>query len=714
MKKYKSLNMKKFYLVLMVLFTSVLGLKAQDGGVSIGKGDVAAYDKAVLDVFSKNKGVLIPRMTTTERLAIFDSDDFNATGLIVYDTDTNRFYYWEGDKWNAVVSSGDGSSFSINDFTYVADTLKLSTSDGDYSVYINTSILNMGPTLPATANEGETFYNETDNMLYIYNGGAWMPITAKETITTLLDNNDGTYTYTNEIGQDSIIDVVGDIALYGDTLLSNDTFLTRIVDTLLTDTSFVFGMRDTLLGDTVFMNSVSEEVLKDTSFIAGLTDTLLSDTTFISGMKDTLLMDSKFTDGLLDSILSSVENVNQMSDTLFNNQNFIDSLTRVIRDSQSVTEIVKYSEALYVYENELGEFDTIDVVGDIALYGDTLLSNDTFLTRIVDSLLTDTSFVFGMRDTLLGDTVFMNSVSEEVLKDTSFIAGLTDTLLSDTTFISGIKDTLLMDSKFTDGLLDSILSSVENVNQMSDTLFNNQNFIDSLTSVIRDSQYIASFDSIGNSVYKFESGIPGDSMKFRIVSDSAGNLIDINSDGGAYLSVDSVVTAMGYDTILTVYSAEYAGAVLDTGDVGISHLGEMTSGNTGDITTDAYDYMNYYEWATTENSLQTYQVILRAKLPSNFVKWNDASGVDPVSVSYQTEGSSPEVSIVMRNITKNSSTTAFGGASATWAEGTVTPATADADDFILFIITLTAVGDGVDFVDIARVGDITLNYIIEK
>ena len=560
MKKYKSLNMKKFYLVLMVLFTSVLGLKAQDGGVSIGKGDVAAYDKAVLDVFSKNKGVLIPRMTTTERLAIFDSDDFNATGLIVYDTDTNRFYYWEGDKWNAVVSSGDGSSFSINDFTYVADTLKLSTSDGDYSVYINTSILNMGPTLPATANEGETFYNETDNMLYIYNGGAWMPITAKETITTLLDNNDGTYTYTNEIGQDSII----------------------------------------------------------------------------------------------------------------------------------------------------------DVVGDIALYGDTLLSNDTFLTRIVDSLLTDTSFVFGMRDTLLGDTVFMNSVSEEVLKDTSFIAGLTDTLLSDTTFISGIKDTLLMDSKFTDGLLDSILSSVENVNQMSDTLFNNQNFIDSLTRVIRDSQYIASFDSIGNSVYKFESGIPGDSMKFRIVSDSAGNLIDINSDGGAYLSVDSVVTAMGYDTILTVYSAEYAGAVLDTGDVGISHLGEMTSGNTGDITTDAYDYMNYYEWATTENSLQTYQVILRAKLPSNFVKWNDASGVDPVSVSYQTEGSSPEVSIVMRNITKNSSTTAFGGASATWAEGTVTPATADADDFILFIITLTAVGDGVDFVDIARVGDITLNYIIEK
>ncbi|HPE55410.1 MAG TPA: hypothetical protein P5514_04085 [Bacteroidales bacterium] len=50
---------------------------------------------AMLDVKSTDKGMLIPRMTTTQRNSIATPAD----GLFVYDTDENRFYYYDGSNW---------------------------------------------------------------------------------------------------------------------------------------------------------------------------------------------------------------------------------------------------------------------------------------------------------------------------------------------------------------------------------------------------------------------------------------------------------------------------------------------------------------------------------------------------------------------------------------------------------------------------------------
>ena len=66
---------------------------------------------AALDVASTTKGMLVPRMTTTQRNAIAAP----ATGLLVYDATANSFYYYTGTDWKDV---SKGSVTSIpNTFT---------------------------------------------------------------------------------------------------------------------------------------------------------------------------------------------------------------------------------------------------------------------------------------------------------------------------------------------------------------------------------------------------------------------------------------------------------------------------------------------------------------------------------------------------------------------------------------------------------------------
>ena len=49
------------------------------------------HPSAMLDITSTNKGILIPRMTTAQRLLIA----MPATGLLVYDTNTNSFWCYD-------------------------------------------------------------------------------------------------------------------------------------------------------------------------------------------------------------------------------------------------------------------------------------------------------------------------------------------------------------------------------------------------------------------------------------------------------------------------------------------------------------------------------------------------------------------------------------------------------------------------------------------
>jgi hypothetical protein len=110
---------KKFQNVEVKKDTSVVEkgkVKKPGFPLSIGAGFLISDDpsatpdaSAILDVKvtgATKKGVLIPRMTASERLSISSP----AVGLLVYQTDgTPGFYYWDGSVWQRLSLSGEGA-----------------------------------------------------------------------------------------------------------------------------------------------------------------------------------------------------------------------------------------------------------------------------------------------------------------------------------------------------------------------------------------------------------------------------------------------------------------------------------------------------------------------------------------------------------------------------------------------------------------------------
>ena len=79
--------MKKIYSLFIVCLILVMPSVAQN--VAINEDGSLPHPKAILDVKSTNKGILIPRISTSDRVAM------RATkGLLVYDTTTSSFWYF--------------------------------------------------------------------------------------------------------------------------------------------------------------------------------------------------------------------------------------------------------------------------------------------------------------------------------------------------------------------------------------------------------------------------------------------------------------------------------------------------------------------------------------------------------------------------------------------------------------------------------------------
>lgn len=115
--------MKKFYL-LFTFITFSYFLLAQNVGI----GTATPNASAQLDVSSNNKGILFPRVNTSERNAIVNP----ATGLMVFDVEKNVPYYFNGVRWmplgpiepkdvqpiefwgNSTISNGFGRTVAIS------------------------------------------------------------------------------------------------------------------------------------------------------------------------------------------------------------------------------------------------------------------------------------------------------------------------------------------------------------------------------------------------------------------------------------------------------------------------------------------------------------------------------------------------------------------------------------------------------------------------
>lgn len=69
----------------------------------VGIGTASPNSSAALDITSTNKGVLIPRISTTQRNAISNP----AAGLLVFDTDKGTVMFFDGTSWRALSFSDE-------------------------------------------------------------------------------------------------------------------------------------------------------------------------------------------------------------------------------------------------------------------------------------------------------------------------------------------------------------------------------------------------------------------------------------------------------------------------------------------------------------------------------------------------------------------------------------------------------------------------------
>jgi len=124
----------KIKLVLIAILI-ISGLQTIAQGVAINEDDSDPDASALLDVKSNDKGVLIPRMTQTQRIAIASP----AIGLLVYQTDgVEGFWFRESGGWISLsagvsvpISASDISGGSLNSNVLDADLQDL--ADGSLS-----------------------------------------------------------------------------------------------------------------------------------------------------------------------------------------------------------------------------------------------------------------------------------------------------------------------------------------------------------------------------------------------------------------------------------------------------------------------------------------------------------------------------------------------------------------------------------------------------
>lgn len=167
-------------ILIIAFFTVVWGAKAQ-----VGIGTLRPNPSAMLDVVGNKKGVLIPRVTLqsyTDTTTVLGS--VNGTyenSLLVFNIQKNEvltpgYYYWYENKWNRIINQ--------------EDLLHLDTNTK------NSSLTVINQELVVTDTEGQTVS---------------LPISEFNIVTTLVNHQNGNYTYTSENGTITTINVTSDV-----------------------------------------------------------------------------------------------------------------------------------------------------------------------------------------------------------------------------------------------------------------------------------------------------------------------------------------------------------------------------------------------------------------------------------------------------------------------------------------------------------------------
>jgi uncharacterized protein (TIGR02145 family) len=93
----------KFSTILTILFLYMVPVLGQVGISDTGA--IVPHQKAILDLSSDSKGLLLPRLTSIQMSSLIPAPD----GLLIYNIDSSQFYYYNGsiDGWQSLTPGSD-------------------------------------------------------------------------------------------------------------------------------------------------------------------------------------------------------------------------------------------------------------------------------------------------------------------------------------------------------------------------------------------------------------------------------------------------------------------------------------------------------------------------------------------------------------------------------------------------------------------------------
>jgi hypothetical protein len=166
-------KMKKTFL-LFALFLPIVTIVAQS--VAINTDGAAAHTSAALDIKSTDKGMLVPRMTTAQRTAISNP----ATGLLIFDTTTGSFWFYNGSSWANLVDSNTGTSVWAANGSDIYNTnaanVGIGTTTPNANALLHLNSTSKGMLLPTLSNDQMTSISSPPVGLMVFNANTKSPM----------------------------------------------------------------------------------------------------------------------------------------------------------------------------------------------------------------------------------------------------------------------------------------------------------------------------------------------------------------------------------------------------------------------------------------------------------------------------------------------------------------------------------------------------------
>ncbi|SFW69714.1 hypothetical protein SAMN02927921_03402, partial [Sinomicrobium oceani] len=454
--------MKHFYA--LVFFLAVIF----SGYAQVGVGTPMPDSSAQLDVVAKDRGVLIPRIPLKGVRDVTTIANGNVESLLVFNTANTSdlkpgYYYWYVDRWYRVMSSGDVTGVDLpnniviydpinNQWTYIdatgtpqvinfedivraneTVTTLVNNQDGTYTytsedgtattINVPADVINQFQEIiedKSVVNEitnlirnigGNVFY-DGDNFTYIDQDGNTQIINAeeyvksKETVTTLVNNQDGTYTYTSEDGTATTINVPTDVINRFEEIVQNENVVNEITNLIKNVGGNVYydGDRFTYLDDNGTTQVINiQEIVRANETVTALVNNQDGTYTYTSedGTATTINVPADVinqfeeivqNENVVNEITNLIKNVggnvyydgDQFTYLDDNGTTQVINIQEIVRANETVTALVNNQDGTYTYTSEDGTATTINVPADVINQFEEIVQNENVVNEITN------------------------------------------------------------------------------------------------------------------------------------------------------------------------------------------------------------------------------------------------------------------------------------------------------------------------------------------